>query len=112
MTAWSVEAEGWSSGAVGMLSSGVSTEDLRDLPLVTQDVGSELMGLSVEVIMWDSRSIEETREGAFLEDPRVLTLGFVGSGFSFGDKGVSEVFLFLFCLVLGHSEDGERESRA
>ena len=34
VTGWSVEVEGWSSGAVGTTGSGVLTEDLFFLPLV------------------------------------------------------------------------------
>ena len=72
MTNWSLEVEGWSSGAVGAVDSGVLTEDLRVLPQVTRDVGSGVTGWSLEVEAWSSRTVGTTGLGVLLEDLRAL----------------------------------------
>ena len=74
VTGWSVEVEGWSSGAVGTTVSGVLTEDRFFLPLVVRDVGSEVTGWSVEAEACSSGAVGTTVSGVFTEDLFVLPL--------------------------------------
>jgi len=68
MTDWSLEVEGWGSGTVGTVGSGVLTEDLRVLPQVTGDVGSGVTGWSLEVEGWSSGAVGITGLGVLTED--------------------------------------------
>jgi len=72
MTGWSLEVEGWSSGTVGTVGSGVLTEDLRVLPQVTRDVGSGVTGWSVGMEGWTSGAVGTTGSGVLTEDLCVL----------------------------------------